>query len=177
MSHVIRRFRASDAEAMVGFARSLPEHDLLFLSRDVREPRVVAAWLKTIEDGEIDSLIAEDGGQIVATAALVRDPLSWSAHVGEVRLLVAPGRRGAGLGSDLLQGVFMIAKDRGLSKLIARMTIDQTGSIALFEGVGFRAEAMLKDQVRGADGRSHDVAILSYDAARVAALHAATGIE
>ena len=177
MSHAIRRFRPSDAEAMVGFARSLPEHDLLFLSRDVREPRVVAAWLKAIEDGEIDSLIAEDGGQIVATAALVRDPLSWSAHVGEVRLLVAPERRGAGLGSDLLQGVFMIAKDRGLSKLVARMTVDQVGSIALFEGVGFRAEAMLKDQVRGADGRSHDVAILSYDAARVAALHAATGIE
>jgi L-amino acid N-acyltransferase YncA len=177
MSHAIRRFRASDAEAMVGFARSLPEHDLLFLSRDVREPRVVAAWLKAIEDGEIDSLVAEDDGQIVATAALVRDPLSWSAHVGEVRLLVAPGRRGAGLGSDLLQGIFMIAKDRGLAKLVARMTIDQIGSIALFEGVGFRAEAMLKDQVRGADGRYHDVAILSYDAARVAALHAATGIE
>jgi L-amino acid N-acyltransferase YncA len=177
MSHAIRRFRASDAEAMVGFAQSLPEHDLLFLSRDVREPRVVAAWLKAIEDGEIDSLVAEDADEIVATAALVRDPLSWSAHVGEVRLLVAPGRRGAGLGSDLLQGVFMIAKDRGLTKLVARMTIDQTGSIALFEGVGFRAEAMLKDQVRGADGRSHDVAILSYDAARVAALHAATGIE
>lgn len=177
MSHAIRRFRPDDAEAMVAFARSLPEHDLLFLSRDVREPRVVAAWLKAIEDGEIDSLIAEDGGAVVATAALVRDPLSWSAHVGEVRLLVAPGRRNAGLGSDLLQGIFMIAKERGLSKLVARMTVDQTGSIALFEGVGFRAEAMLKDQVRGADGRSHDVAILSYDAARVAALHAATGIE
>jgi len=177
MSHAIRRFRASDAEAMIAFARALPEHDLLFLSRDVREPRVVAAWLKAIEDGEIDSLVAEDGGQVVATAALVRDPLSWSVHVGEVRLLVAQGRRNAGLGSDLLQGIFMIAKERGLSKLVARMTVDQTGSIALFEGVGFRAEAMLKDQVRGADGRSHDVAILSYDAARVAALHAATGIE
>ena len=174
MSHAIRRFRPTDAEAMVAFARGLPEHDLLFLSRDVREPRVVAAWLKAIEDGEIDSLVAEDGGAIVATAALVRDPLSWSAHVGEVRLLVAPGRRGVGLGSDLLQGIFMIAKERGLAKLIARMTVDQTGSIA---GVGFRAEAMLKDQVRGTDGRSHDVAILSYDAARVAALHAATGIE
>ena len=177
MSYAIRRFRASDADAMIAFATALPEHDLLFLSRDVREPRVVAAWLKAITDGEIDSLIAEDGGAIVATAALVRDPLSWSAHVGEVRLLVAPGRRNAGLGSDLLQGIFMIAKERGLAKLMARMMVDQTGSIALFEGVGFRAEAMLKDQVRGADGNSHDLAILSYDAARVAALHAATGIE
>lgn len=177
MSYAIRRFRASDADAMIAFATALPEHDLLFLSRDVREPRVVAAWLKAITDGEIDSLIAEDGGAVVATAALVRDPLSWSAHVGEVRLLVAPGRRNAGLGSDLLQGIFMIAKERGLAKLMARMTVDQTGSIALFEGVGFRAEAMLKDQVRGADGNSHDLAILSYDAARVAALHAATGVE
>ena len=50
-------------------------------------------------------------------------------------------------------------------------------SIALFEGVGFRAEAMLKDQVRGTDGQSHDIAILSYDAARVAARHQAIGIE
>lgn len=177
MSHAIRRFRPDDREKMIAFATALPEHDLLFLSRDVREPRVVAAWLDAIEGGEIDSLIAEDDGAIVATAALVRDPLSWSAHVGEVRLLVAPGRRGSGLGSDLLQGIFMIAKERGLAKLVARMTVDQTGSIALFEGIGFRAEAMLKDQVRGTDGKSHDLAILSYDAARVAARHQAAGIE
>jgi len=177
MSHTIRRFRPDDRDKVIAFARGLPEHDLLFLSRDVREPRVVAAWLDAIESGEIDSLIAEDGGDIVATAALVHDPLGWSAHVGEVRLLVAPGRRGSGLGSDLLQGIFMIARDRGLAKLTARMTVDQTGSIALFEGVGFRAEAMLKDQVRGTDGRCHDLAILSYDAARVAARREAIGIE
>jgi len=177
MSHVIRRFRPEDRERMIAFAAALPEHDLLFLSRDVREPRVVAAWLDAIEAGLIDSLVAEDGGEIVATAALVHDPLSWSAHVGDVRLLVAPARRGSGLGSDLLQGLFMIAQQRGLAKLTARMTVDQTGSIALFEGVGFRAEAMLKDQVRGADGQSHDLAILSYDSARVAARHQAIGIE
>ena len=177
MSHAIRRFRPDDRDKVIAFAATLPEHDLLFLSRDVREPRVVAAWLKAIEEGEIDSLIAEDDGEIVATAALVHDPLGWSAHVGEVRLLVAPGRRGSGLGSDLLQGIFMIAQQRGLAKLTARMTVDQSGSIALFEGVGFRAEAMLRDQVRGTDGRSHDLAILSYDAARVAARHEAIGIE
>ena len=119
MSHTIRRFRPEDRDKVIAFAAGLPEHDLLFLSRDVREPRVVAAWLDAIGSGEIDSLIAEDNGAIVATAALVHDPLSWSAHVGEVRLLVAPGRRGSGLGSDLLQGIFMIAKERGLAKLTA----------------------------------------------------------
>lgn len=177
MSHAIRRFRPEDRDAVAAFATALPEHDLLFLSRDIREPRVVAAWLAAIEAGEMDSLIAQEDGRVVATAALVRDPLGWSRHVGEVRLLVAPDKRGAGLGIDLLQGIFMIARDRGLTKLTARMTTDQAGSIALFEGVGFRAEALLKDQVRGADGQSHDLAILSYDSARVAAHHAASGIE
>lgn len=177
MSHTIRRFQASDQAGVTAFAATLPEHDLLFLSRDLREPRVIAAWLRAIEEGETDSLVAEGAdGKILGTAALVLDPLSWSAHVGEVRLLVAPAARGSGLGSDLLQAIFGIAEQRGLAKLTARMTVDQPGAIALFEGVGFRAEAMLKDQVKGHDGRTHDLAILSYDAARVAARHRATGI-
>ncbi len=51
MSHAIRRFRPDDRDKVIAFAASLPEHDLLFLSRDVREPRVVAAWLDGDRDG------------------------------------------------------------------------------------------------------------------------------
>ena len=177
MSHRIRRFRPDDRDAMVDFAKDLPEHDLLFLGRDLRHPRVIEAWLEAIDEGWIDGLIAEEEGDIVGTAALVRDPLSWSAHVGEVRLLVASDRRGAGLGRDLLEGMFAIADSHGLAKLTAAMTTDQEGSIALFENLGFRAEAMLRDQVRGRDGRPHDLAILSYDIARVSARHVAFGLK
>ncbi len=53
------------------------------------------------------------------------------------------------------------------------MTPDQSGSVALFESLGFRAEALLSDQVRTGDGRPHDLAILSYDAGRMAARHRA----
>ncbi len=84
MSHRVRRFQAADREAMIAFARGLPERALLFLGRDLRHPRVIEAWLAAIDDGWIDSLIAEDGGNLVGTAALVRDPLGWSAHVGAV---------------------------------------------------------------------------------------------
>ena len=173
MSHRVRRFQSSDRERMIAFARSLPEHDLLFLGRDLRHPRVIAAWLDAIEEGWIDSVVAEDDSAIVGTAALVRDPLGWSPHVGEVRLLVAGERRGAGLGRDLLESVFAIAAAHGLAKLTAAMTPDQTGSVALFESLGFRGEALLRDQVRGRDGQPHDLAILSYDAGRVAAQHRA----
>ncbi len=122
MSHHIRRFAPGDRDAMLAFANTLPEHDLLFLGRDLKHPRVVEAWQAAIEDGWIDSLIAEDGGAFVGTAALVRDPLGWSAHVGEIRLLVAPGKRGSGIGRDLLEAIYAVAMERGLEKLTAQMT-------------------------------------------------------
>ena len=174
----IRRFRPGDRDAMRPFAEALPEHDLLFLGRDLKHPRVIEAWLTAIEEGWIDSLVAEaPDGAIVGTCALVRDPLGWSAHVGEVRLLVAVDRRGAGLGRDLLEAVLAIATDHRLAKLTARMTPDQGGSIALFEGLGFRGEALLKDQVRDREGQPHDLVILALDLARAAARQRAYGFD
>lgn len=177
MSHVIRRFEPADRERMTCFAAALPEHDLLFLGRDLRHPRVVEAWLQAIAEGWIDSLVAEDEGDLVGAAALVRDPLGWSPHVGEVRLLVSPDRRGHGLGRDLLEAVFAIAAERGLAKLTAQMTPDQTGAVQLFESLGFRGEALMRDHVQDRGGKRHDLAILSYDAARVAARHQAFGVK
>jgi RimJ/RimL family protein N-acetyltransferase len=176
-AHTIRGFTPTDSDRMLAFAQGLPEHDLLFLGRDLRHPRVVAAWLAAMEEGWIDSVLAESDGVIVGTAAVVRDPLGWSGHVGEVRLLVSAERRGAGLGRDLLEAAFAIAGQRGLTKLTARMTPDQTGSIALFESLGFRAEALLKDHVRDPDGRLHDLVILSHDAGAARARHQALGLE
>lgn len=171
----IRRFAPADRAAMQAFAQELPEHDLLFLGRDLTHPRVIEAWLDAIADGWIDSLVAVENDVLVGSAALVRDPLGWSAHVGEVRLLVSADRRGAGLGRDLLQAIMAIAGERGLAKLTASMTPDQQGSIALFESLSFRAEALLRDQVRDRAGQPHDLVILSHDAARVAAHRSAYG--
>lgn len=176
--HRIRRFEADDREAMLAFAATLPEHDLMFLGRDLRHPRVVEAWLGAIAEGWIDSLVAEDAeGNLLGTAALVRDPLGWSTHVGEVRLLVDPKRRGAGLGRDLLEGLFAIATEHQLTKLSARMTPDQAGSVALFESLGFRGEALLKDEVRDAQGKLHDLVVLSLDIGRANAHGRALGLD
>lgn len=176
--HAIREFAASDRDAMLAFAAALPEHDLLFLGRDIKHPRVVDAWLAAIAEGDIDTWVALDNaGTIVGTAALVRDPLGWSPHVGEVRILVAPAARGHGLGRDLLETVFRKAVARDCRKLVAKMTPDQSGAIALFETIGFRGEALLHDHVRGRDGEVHDLAILSLDVQRAAAMLEAFGLQ
>ena len=181
MTHRIRRFRAADREAMIAFAEGLPDHDLLFLGRDLKHPRVIAAWLGAVAEGWIDSLVAEDTGnqpgRIIGSAALVRDPLGWSAHVGEVRLLVSAERRGEGLGRDLLEAILRIAGSYDLAKLTASMTPDQAGSVALFESLGFRGEALLRDQVRDRAGNPHDLVVLALDTTRAAAQHRAYGFD
>lgn len=157
----IRRFQQSDRLPMQAFAADVPEHDLLFLGRDLRQPRVIDAWLTAIAEGWIDGLVAEDDGRLVGTAALVRDPASWSAHVGEIRLLVAPERRGTGLGHDLLQAVMQIATAHGLAKLTVAMTADRVRTLALFDSLGFAVEARLCDHVRDGGGTSHDLIVLA----------------
>ena len=169
MSYRIRRFALADRDKMLAFANTLPEHDLLFLGRDLKHPRVVDAWQSAIEEGWIDSLVAEDDGTVLGSAALVRDPLGWSAHVGEIRLLVSPTKRNVGLGRDLLEAIFAVAVERGVEKLTAQMTPDQIGSVMLFESLGFRAEGLLKDHVRDRAGKTHDVALFAHDVARVTA--------
>lgn len=154
---------AVDEKDITVFANELPNHDLLFLSRDIQEPKVAAAWLQQIETGEIVSVVARRQGKIVGTTAVVIDKLSFSAHVGELRVLVSPGARDIGLGRKLIQEAFLVGLDFGLEKLTARMTLDQDAAIAVFEELGFRREAMFRDHVKDRDGKKHDLLIVSHD--------------
>jgi L-amino acid N-acyltransferase YncA len=171
-----RRMSAADEAATLRFARELPPHDLLFLPRDIAEPKVLSAWIKEIERGAMTSLIAVKEGRVVGCGALVSDPLSWSPHVGEIRMVVSRETRGLGVGRALSQEMFQLALEAKLEKLVAQMTVDQTGAIALFEALGFRAEALLRDHVRDRSGRKHDIVVLGHNVAQVRAQLEAYGL-
>ena len=47
----LRLMTGGDSVAMLAFARGLPEHDLLFLRRDITKPDQVATWLQRIAAG------------------------------------------------------------------------------------------------------------------------------
>jgi N-acetylglutamate synthase-like GNAT family acetyltransferase len=172
----IRYMRPGDENAVMAFARGLPAHDLLFLPRDITHPKVLAAWTREIERGAMTTLLALDGANVVGCATIAREPLSWSAHVGELRVVVAASMRGRKLGRVLSQDCFAIAVTMGIEKMTAQMTVDQSGAIAVFESMGYRAEALLRDHVKDRDGVTHDIAILSHDVARVASRLDAYGL-
>jgi RimJ/RimL family protein N-acetyltransferase len=172
----LTRLQPEDAQALAAFAAALPAHDLLFLRRDISQPKVIAAWMQAIAEGRLHSLAVREAGVLVGCSAIVVDALSWSRHVGELRVLVAPVWRGRGLGRVLIQQCFAQALELGLDKLVAQMTVDQVAAIAVFEELGFRAEALLRDHVKDRDGQLHDLALLSHDVAAVQSRLEAYGV-
>jgi len=172
----IRLMASADEAAVLAFAQALPTHDLLFLPRNISEPRVLKAWIAEIERGAITSILAVKAGRVVGCGTLVRDPLSWSPHVGEIRMVVASEVRGQGVGRALSQETFALALGAGLEKLSVQMTVDQGAAIALFEGLGFRAEALLRDHVRDIQGKTHDIVVLGHNVAQVQAQLEAYGV-
>ena len=172
----MRLLAASDAEAVLAFAQRLPTHDLLFLRRDIAQPKVVAAWIEATQADAIVTVLAWRGDTVVGCATIVRDALSWSCHVGEMRVIVEPALRGSGLGQALMGECFAIAVELGIEKLTANMTVDQRGAIEMFEGLGFRPEALLKDQVKDREGRTHDIVILAQDVGRFLGQQTAYGL-
>ena len=171
-----RLMARTDEAAVLEFARKLPRHDLLFLPRNISEPKVLSAWINEIERGAITSLLAVKEATVVGCGTLVRDPHSWSPHVGELRMVVSADVRGQGVGRALSQETFLLALGAGLEKLSVQMTVDQRAAIALFESLGFKAEALLRDHVRDVDGKKHDIVVLGHNIAQFAAQLEAFGL-
>lgn len=171
-----RHMTAADEAAVLAFAQKLPVHDLLFIPRNISEPKVLSAWIKEIDRGGLVSLLAIKNGAVVGCGTIVRDLLSWSPHVGEIRMVVSKDVRGLGVGRALSQETFALALGSGLEKIVAQMTVDQTGAIALFESLGFKAEALLHDQVRDLAGKTHDIVVLGHNVSKVRAQLEAYGL-
>ncbi|MEW6768615.1 MAG: GNAT family N-acetyltransferase [Pseudomonadota bacterium] len=171
-----RHMTAADEAAVLAFAKKLPVHDLLFIPRDISNPKVLAAWIKEMERGGLTSLLAVKGSEVVGCGTIVRDELSWSPHVGEIRMVVSKDVRGTGVGRSLSQEIFALALEMGLEKIVAQMTVDQRGAIALFESLGFKAEALLREQVKDKTGKTYDIVVLGHNVAQVRAQLEAYGV-
>jgi L-amino acid N-acyltransferase YncA len=172
----LRYMTTADREAALAFARALPAHDILFLRRDITQPEAIDLWLNGIERKRITSVLAERDGTVLGYAIVDRGELSWSPHVAELRVMVSNGMRGKGLGRVLTQEAFAIALGLGIEKIIAQMTVDQKGAISVFQSMGFRPEALLRDHVKDRDGHKYDLLILAHEVAKFQSQMDAYGI-
>ena len=167
----IRQLEERDQPAIERFIARIPEGDRTFFKEDVADPDVVQAWARP---GAARLLAVEDDA-VVGSAAVV--PLhGWSSHVGEVRVIVDPARRGKGVGRALAQRVILEALELGLTKMVVEVIAEQESTVNMFRSLGFDPEALLRDHVRSRDGEVHDLMILAQSLEETYAALSAAGI-
>ena len=159
----IRQMDRRDRDAVLAFARSLPQEDLMFLRVDITDPANVDEWIANIESGTSTTLVAYQGHRLVGYATVHRNAAPWTRRVGEIRVNVARDFRTRGLGRTLTSEIFDVARGLGLRKLMAHMTTDQHGAQAAFRRLGFVPEALLADYVEDRNGTPRDLVMMSYD--------------
>jgi L-amino acid N-acyltransferase YncA len=146
-------------DALLKFFAELPEGDLTFIKEEVTDPETVRSWAAdtspggrwvSVEDDEVTGYVA------------VRPLPGWSDHVGEVRLVVSPTRRGSGLGRELARRALVEAVSSGLSKLVVEVVAEQGAALALFTDLGFSGEALLRDHIRDRGGELRDLMVLAH---------------
>jgi ribosomal protein S18 acetylase RimI-like enzyme len=141
------------------FFDELPAGDLTFIKEDVTNPTTLRAWIEH-QDG-VMRWVGLDRDAVVGFLAVRRLP-GWSDHVGEIRLVVHPARRHAGLGTALARHALANGVRAGLRKLVVELVADQVGAQAMFTGLGFTGEALLRDHIRDRDGAFRDLVVLAH---------------
>ncbi len=161
-------------DAHARFFADLPEGDLTFVKEDVSGPAAVRGWMRPGRQWLV--LDGEDGGEVAGFVAVL--PLrGWSDHVGEIRLVVHPRHRGAGLGRTLARHALLRALDQGLRKVVVEVVADQEALLGMFSGLGFTGEALLTDHVRDRTGGLHDLVLLAHHVEATSAAMRAIGLE
>ena len=171
----IRLMATDDGEALRRFAQKLPDHDRLYMRRDLTSDRGIRSWITDIEEGMIYSLFAEDDDGVAGFSTIHRNRIEWTAHTADIRVTTASRARRFGLGRFLAREGFNLALGMGIEKLLARMTPDQHGARVLFEELGFAPEALLKDHVKDRNGDYHDMLMMGCNVESFIATRAAYG--
>ncbi|HVE25255.1 MAG TPA: GNAT family N-acetyltransferase [Sporichthya sp.] len=148
-----------DADAVLEFFFELSAEERTFFWDDLTDPSVVARW---VGDPRRSPMCVVEDGRVVAFAALVPQT-EWSSHVAELVLVVASRARRRGHGRMLAQSMLIGALRRDFTKVTVQVAADQPGAIAMFQSIGFQAEALLRDHLREPEtGRMRDLVILSH---------------
>ena len=157
----VRAPRPDDLDALLAFFAAVPEDERTFFKEEVLDRATIEGWLG--EERGRRGIACEDGA--VAGYVAVVPLVGWSDHVGEVRLVVDPSRRRAGVGRALARWALVQAVECGLNKLFVEVVADQDGAVAMFQALGFQAEGLLRDHVRARDGALRDLVLLAHPVA------------
>ncbi len=162
-SITVRPVTQEDEQALITFFSEFPAEEVAYLIHDVRNPKVIRQWLKSLDYERALPLVAIYEGKIIGDAVLNQDARGWQTHVGHVATFTHPNYRGIGLARLLVGEIIEIGMHCGLVKLDAEFMGEQGKPMSAFQEMGFVPTATLPGHVQDIKGNFHDLVILVYD--------------
>ncbi len=160
MTVIIREMTGEDAEASLRFFQSLEEEDKRYLRMDVGNQDAIQHRIKSMQSGQVKRLVAVMKKEIIADGALEMEARAWKKHVAEIRLIINRKYQRLGLGKLLARELYLLAVSEKVEDIVAKIMKPQTGAIKLFEKLGFKQDAVLKDYVRDIGGEKQDLVVM-----------------
>lgn len=158
-----RLMTPEDGKLVLKFTKGLPEEDLVFMRWDVLSTDGIKNWIENIKARRTLTVLALEDDAVVGYASLHHNQLYWTRHHGELRIMVNPTLRGAGLGRQLALELFRHAADLRLKRLVVNIAADQPRVRHMFEDLGFHAVALLPEWVMDRNDRVSDLIIMSTE--------------
>ncbi|HUX08719.1 MAG TPA: hypothetical protein VMX35_15570 [Acidobacteriota bacterium] len=158
----VRDTTIDDLDKSFDFFQAMSDEERQYLRIDVCNKEIVRDRYHQIELGKAIRLIAECHGQLVGEATLETMRYGWLRKSGEVRLLILPALCDLGLERLMAREIFLLGARLGLNNLIARVMDTQQKTYAILSDLHFKHAATQKDHACDADGKMHDVHLLTF---------------
>lgn len=143
----VRAARPSDAEAWHALQRGIYAEGTAFIGDGAASAAALAARLRGLDPGEGHVALAVARGEPIGWVELHRGGSRRLAHVAVLTVAVAPGWRGRGVGTALMEAARHWAVARRLRKLQLHVRAGNAGAIALYRRLGYEVEGVLREQV------------------------------
>jgi L-amino acid N-acyltransferase YncA len=159
----MRPLRKEDEKVLHNYFLRLPPKEVARLKHDVTDPEIISKWIYDLDYDVVFPLVAMDNDRIVANGTLKFNMIGWRKHQGEIRATVDPEYREKGLSTVLIKNMIEIAKSMGLEQLTAELAPTLDEAFFLFEKMGFKEAAVLKNFIKDQEGTYEDLVIMIMD--------------
>jgi L-amino acid N-acyltransferase YncA len=158
---LFRKLERTDEADLMGFFSQVSEHEASKLRHDVRDPEVVASWIRTLNYRRVLPVIALDEpmDRIIAVATM-HFMTGVHRHIAEVRIVVGKDYRKIGLGAALIKELIEAGNRLGIHYLRAEILAESELAIKAFRQLGFEVKCTLENYFMNRAGETRDVVLM-----------------
>ena len=109
-------------------------------------PETRAFVLNLLRNGDPDFVALADG-EVIGWCDIRRHFFPTHAHRGTLGMGILPAYRSRGIGRRLIEAALAKAREIGLTRVELSVHADNARAIALYRGVGFIAEGVIRDAI------------------------------